>query len=74
MALDREFMYIASARPSPGGRMGGRADGGRTGGGHADGRAGGRAERAEGLDGHNKFLQYLMGKHDSTIVFIEFDR
>ena len=44
LAVDREFMYIGSAGPGPGGRAEGRADG-RMGGradGRTDGRTGGR--------------------------------
>ena len=37
MAVDREFMYIGSAGPGPGGRTDGRAEG-RTEGGQAAGR------------------------------------
>ena len=42
LAVDREFMYIGSAGPSPGGRPGGRADGRM--GGRADGRTDGRTD------------------------------
>ena len=58
LAVDREFMYIGSAGPGPGGRAEGRADG-RTG-----GRAGGRADgRAAGLN-----------LNDSTTIFIVFHK
>ena len=46
LAVDREFMYIGSAGPGPGGRAEGRADwrmDGRTGG-RTSGRMGGRAD------------------------------
>ena len=59
LAVDREFMYIGSAGPGPGGRAEGRADGRM--GGRAGGRADGRTDgRAAGLI-----------LNDSTTIFID---
>ena len=56
LAVDREFLYIGSAGPGPGGRAEGRADG------RMGGRAGGRTDgRAAGLI-----------LNDSTTIFIDF--
>ena len=62
MAVDREFLYIGSAGPGPGGRAEGRADGRM--GGRAGGRADGRTDgRAAGLTLNN-----------STSIFIDFHK
>ena len=59
LAVDREFMYIGSAGPGPGGRAEGRADG----------RAGGRGDFERQYNDVHRFFTKIIEKH---YVFLSF--
>ena len=71
LAVDREFMYIGSAGPGPGGRTGGRAEGGRADGGpRPGGLAGGWAGGRDDFERqYNDFHRFSQKKQQKTFCF-----
>ena len=75
LAVDREFMYIGSAGPGPGGRAEGRADGRM--GGRADGRTDGRTGgltvgRADVERRYNDFHRFSQNAAKTIVFFCHF--